>query len=796
MFKSYLLVAVRNLSNQKTYSIIKIAGLAFGLATSIVIYLYILEDLSYDSMHEKYDRVVRILTIDSGEGVSSKHVGVTPPMLGPTAKDELPEVLESVRFTGGGRYDLSYNDNSLKCEGAFRVDPSIFNVFDFKVIRGAQKGILDNPGSIAITQALATKIFGNEDPIGKTIKLNQTVDLHVTAVLADVPKNSHLQFDLLHSLVPGQNEDGLKQALQTWQNIFTNTYLLLDKPADVNDLNSKLQAISKKNNAFEFFTPVVQTLGDVHLKSKDILFERNANKSDILTVYVLSTIAGLILLLAIVNFMNLVTAKSISRAKEVGMRKVIGAVRRQLVTQHLTESILVTLVSAILAVGIVLVAMPFLNSTYQRFADVTILFTPTSLLILLAFIVIVGFLAGIYPAFVLASFKPILVLKGAFKNSSRGIQMRKALVVLQFTISIALMVGTGIVFQQMQYIFNSDLGYSREQVISIQQSGDATSRSTTLKAELLRNQNIMVAGTSSTRIGQQLGRTNIFPEGSTSETNMIVSIMSTDEHFLPTLNMRIALGRNFSPEFGDSLSMIINEEMVRLLKWSDPIGKKISIQSGPNAETDRTAYTVVGVVKDFHFATIRHRLEPMLMLYGKNNGALSIKIKTAEMENTLAFIKDTWKKVNPGTTFEYTFLDEDFANLYRNEQAFASMFTHFTILALTIAGLGLFALSAFTAEQRKKEIGIRKVLGASNGNIFYKLSYEFITLIVISFVLASFIAYFVMDKWLQDFQYRIQIEIDVFLLAGVGSILVALVTISFQALKAAFSNPADALRSE
>ncbi|HEY5751021.1 MAG TPA: ABC transporter permease [Chryseolinea sp.] len=795
MFKSYFITGLRNLTKQKAYSFIKIIGLAFGLAASMMIYLYIEEDLSYDTFHHNYDRIVRLLTIDSAEGVSSKHVGVTQPMLAPTAEAELPEVTESVRFTGGGRYDLRYGDNILKCEAAFRVDPSVFDVFDFPILEGEKKGALDKPGSIVITKTLAKKIFGDEEPVGKTVKLNQTTDLFVTAVIADVPKTSHLQFDLLHSLVPGQNEDGLRQALETWQGIFTFSYLLLDKPANISDLNAKLQAITKKNNAYQFFTPDVQPLRDVHLKSKEILFETNANKSDLLNVYVLSTIAALILILAAVNFMNLVTAKSAGRAKEVGMRKVIGAVKYQLVGQHLIESIVVTAVAAVLAVVIVFAAVPVLNSTYQRFADVMILLRPSSLLMLGGLVLVVGVLAGIYPAFVLSAFKPILVLKGSFKNSTRGIQLRKALVVLQFTISIALMVGTGIVYQQMRFIYNADLGYSRDQVITIQQNGDAVNRATALKTELMRNENIISAGTSSARLGQQLGRTNIFPEGSTSETNIITSIMVADENFIPTMDMKMSAGRNFSVDFADSLSIIVNEEMLRLLKWDDALGKKIGLQSGATV-ADQTQYTVVGVVKDFHFATIRHKLEPMFMLYNKDNNALSIKIKAGDIQNTLAYVEATWKKVNPGTTYEYAFLDEQFANLYRNEQAFANMFTHFTVLALVIAGLGLFALSAFTAEQRKKEIGIRKVLGASNATIFYKLSAEFIVLILVAFVLASGTAYFVMTQWLKDFQYSIQIGVGIFALAGAASVAIALLTISFQALKAAFSNPADALRTE
>lgn len=798
MFQSYFVIGLRNLLKQKTFSTIKIAGLALGLATSIILFLFIQEDLSYDRHNTNYDRIVRLLTIDNAEGVSSKLVGVTQPRLGPAATEELPEVVEYVRFTGGGQYDLSYNDKALKSTAAFRVDPSIFKVFDIQILEGPETGILDKPGSIAITESLARKIFGTENAIGKTVKLNQQTDLNVTAVLADPPKSSHIQFDLLHTLVPGQNEDGLRQALETWQGIFTFTYVLLDEPmSDLTDLNTKLQAISKKNNALDFFIPTTQKLSDVHLYSKEILFETNSNKSDILNIYVLSTISLLILVLAAVNFMNLVTANATTRAKEMGMRKVIGAVRTQLIYQHLTESVVITFVSGVLAVMIVFSVLPALNNLYQRFASFSILLSPINIALFLGLILLVGLLAGLYPAFAMSSFKPVQVLKGAFKSSAQGIRLRKALVILQFTISIALMVGTGIVYQQMRFIYTADLGYSRDQVITIQQNGAAIGRGETLRNELLNNPNIISAGTSSARMGQQLGRTTIVPEGrSTAETNIITSIMAVDEKFIPTMDMKMVAGRNFSDTGADTLAMIINEEMVRLLKWEgDAIGRTISLQSGPQP-TDLTAYTVVGIVKDFHFATIRHKLEPLFILYGRNNGAMSIKVKAENIEETIAFIETSWKKVNPGSTFDYAFLDEQFASLYRNEKAFASMFTHFTALAMIIAVLGLFALSAYTTEQRRKEIGIRKVLGASNSNIFYKLSAEYVVLILISFTLASVLAYFVMSKWLQDFQYAIDITAGIFILAGICAVLISLLTISFQAIKAAVSNPVQSLRTE
>ncbi|MCE7864084.1 MAG: cell division protein FtsX [Bacteroidetes bacterium CHB5] len=795
MLTNFFKIGIRNLLKQKGYSVIKIAGLAFGLAASIIIYLFIQEDLSYDTHHHNYPYIGRLLTIDNGEGVSSKLVGVTPPPLGAAAVAELPEVLNSARLSGGSRQDISYQDKSLKCDAYFRSESSLFEIFDFKIVDGQVTGMLDEPNSAVITQTLARRIFGDENPVGKTIRLNQNTELHITAVAADLPKTSHIQFDLLRSMTPAQNEDGYRQFLESWQGISMFTYLLLDRPVDPSELNPKLQAISKKNNAVEFFFPVVQPLKDVHLHSKEILFESNSNKSDILNVYVLSTIAFLILLLAAVNFMNLVTARSAGRAKEVGVRKVIGAVRPQLVVQYLVESTLITFVSALLALMLVFAITPALNNIYQRFADPMVMLSTQHLLFLTTLVLVVGFVAGIYPAFVLSSFKPVVVVKGNFKNSDSGIRLRKALVVLQFTISIALMVGTGIVFQQMHFIYTADLGYNRDQVITIAQTGQSVQRATTFRNELARNTNVVSTGTASTRLGQQLGRTQIFPEGFSNETNIITSIMAVDENYLPTMSMTMSAGRNFSLSYDDSLSMLINEEMMRLLKWDEAIGKKISLQSGPNP-TDLTAYTVVGVVKDFHFATIRHRLEPMFMLYNSDNPSLAIKIKADNASETIAFIEATWKQVNPGATFEYDFLDEQFANLYRNEQAFANMFTHFTVLALVIAGLGLFALSAFTAEQRKKEIGIRKVLGASNGTILVRLSAEFVQLIVISFGLASVLSYFVMESWLNDFQYSIDIGPGIFVVAGLSSIVIALLTISFQALKAAWSNPVNALRSE
>jgi len=795
MIKNYLTTSLRSLLKQKSYFAINLLGLSFGLAAGIIIYLYIQEDLSYDRFNKNYDRIARLLTIDNAEGVSSKIVGVTAPPLGPAIAAELPEIVKSVRVSRLGQLDLSHGENILKCDAGFRTESSFFEVFDFPIIDGKRVGTLDEPNSIAITQTLAKRLFGDRNPIGQTVKLNQTTDLHVAALLADPPRNSHLQFDLLRSLTPGQNEDGFKQFLQSWQGIGMFTYVLLDKPLQATSLNPKLKAIAEKNNATSFFTPIAQPLSDVHLKSKEILFETNANKSDQLNVFILSVVAILIVILAAVNFVNMVTAKAAGRAKEVSMRKVIGARRQQLIIQYLVESVVITTIAATLALIAVYLITPFLNGIYQRFGDFRVLLDFQNIFLLAAVIIIIGLSAGVYPAFVLSSFNPALVLKGSFKSSKSGIQLRKSLVVLQFTISIALMVGTGIVYQQMQFIYTADLGYHRDHIITIALNGQKASQSTVLKNELLRNQNIVSAGTASSNIGQQLGRVNIIPEGYDSKSNIITTIMTVDDSFVPTMGMTMSEGRNFSLQYADTLSMIVNEELLRLLKWGNGLGRKISLQSG-NSQTDLTAYTIVGVVKDFHFATIRHKLEPMFMLYNKDNGSMAIKIKAGHTDEAIAHVEQTWKRLIPGATFQYTFLDDQFANLYRNEQAFSNMFSHFSLLAIVIAGLGLFALSAFTAEQRKKEIGIRKVLGASPASILTKLSSEFIQLIVIAFMIASAISYYIMDKWLHDFQYSIKIGAGIFIATGFASLTIAILTIFMQTWRATFTNPVESLRSE
>jgi putative ABC transport system permease protein len=767
MFKNYFLTGIRSLLKEKGFSAVKIIGLAFGLAASLMIYLYVQEDLSFDRFHADNEKIYRVLTIDKAEGVSSKHVGVTPAPLGPAVKEELPEVVNAVRMQSQGKLNLSYEDKLLRCDACFRTESSFFEIFNFPILEGKKEGVLDEPNTIAITETLAHRIFGDENPIGKSIKLNQDLDLYVVALVADPPKNSHIQFDLLRSMTPGQDETNYAQNLLSWGGLSQFTYLKFDREVDREEVDAKIQALARKNNLVEFFVPTVQPLNDVHLGSKEIIFESNFNKSDYQNVYILSLISLLILVLAIINFSNLVTAKSTSRAKEVGIRK------------------LVVMVAAVLALAMITLLVPTLNTVYNRFAEIGNLWEWQNLLLIVGIVLLTGIIAGLYPAFVLSSFKPLKVLSGTFKNSATGSHLRKGLVVFQFTISIALIIGTAIVYQQMNFIFSTDLGYSRDQILTLQ----GVPNSGTLKNELLRHQNIKAAGTSTTQLGQQFPRTGVSPEGFPEETPFIVTAMAVDETFIPTMDMSILEGRNFSLDYNDSTSVIINEEMAKLFDWEDPIGRKLGLGG-------EQPYTVVGMVKNFHFATIRHQVEPLYMQFSGQNGNMAVKIEGQNIPQTLEHIEATWQQVNPEVPFEYNFLDAQFENLYRNDRAFATMFFHFALLAVLIACLGLFALSTFMVEQREKEISIRKVLGASLGRIWLNLSLEFVLLVGVAFLLASIISYFVMNQWLQDFQYRIEIGITLFLLAGIISIAIALFTISFQTLKATFKNPVGALKGE
>ena len=797
MFKNYLKVAFRNLLKNKGISFINITGLAIGITSCILIFLFIHNELSYDKQNKKFDNIFRVLTIDKALGVSSNLVGITLPALGPAMKNEFPEVKEEVRVNRSGKDLIEYNQKFLYSKDLIYAEPSLFKVFDFDFINGNKASALTKPNTAVLTEEISKRIFGNENPIGKSFKVDNDKDIEVVGILKDIPRTSHLAMDVIISIYPTAQDTNLAKYLNSWNNISMTTYVLLNNPASESSVESKLEPLIRKNNVGKNFTVTLQPLKDVHLKSSDILFDdANRDKSDIGYIYSLFAVAIFIILIAAFNFMNLSTAKAVGRAKEVGLRKVVGAIRYQLILQYLGEAVLLSFLSLILAMFLVECFAPLINLPIKGSYILFFIENPVFLASLIISILILGLLSGIYPAFILSKFKPASILKGSAKNNKSGIWMRRILVTVQFTVSIGMIIGTYIVYQQLNYIRSKNVGYNREQVMTLDLNDQQLQKnSKLLENEIQKLPSVESASLSSNLPGRGFGRTGIQPEGYSSKDDIwIVSIMSADEKFLPNMKMELAEGRNFSLKFpaDQKESVIINQAAAKALKWKNPLNKKLSF--GGNSPNK---LNVIGVVKDFNFASMRHQIEPLLIVNNPNaNNVLSIRIKKGRIPDAVNSVEQTWQKVNPGRPFEFNFLDDEFEQLYKTESSFSTLIGSFTFLAIFIACLGLFGLASYMTEQRTKEIGIRKVLGASIPGILYIISKQFIILIILANLIAWPLAYYFMNGWLKDFAYRIDIGVSTFIIAGILTLLIAIFTISYQAIKAAAVNPAKSLRYE
>ena len=542
------------------------------------------------------------------------------------------------------------------------------------------------------------------------------------------------------------------------------------------------------------FNPTIQKLADIHLNSPEILFEINNRKSDISNVYIMAAIAVMVLVLACFNYVNLVTARSASRAKEIGIRKVVGGVRSQLIAQHITESIFVVVLAYLTSIAIVYFSVPVLNDLYSRFAEVSWLLDTNFILLSVAGVLFIGFLSGIYPALVLSSFNPVSVLKGSFSAGSRGSFLRHSLVVFQFMISIALLAGTIVVYQQMSFIFNADLGYDREQVLTVNAGQIATPQAAqTLYQELEKVPGVLSVGASSQPIGQY-GRSGVTPDGVSTEENIIVSVTNINADYVPTLGMEMSEGRNFSEQYSDSgRSVLVNEAFLRMLNWDEGVGKSVTF--GATTENPNVL-EIVGVVSDFHFATVKHEVEPLIMFYSRALPTVSVKVSADNMSASIAELEEVWSQLRPTVPFNYTFMDDSFAQQYATEQTLSQIIRHFSILAISIAAVGLFILSVFTVQQRKKEIGIRKVLGSTTSGIGVLLGKDFLKWILLSNLIGLPIAWYLIREWLSNFRYRIELDALPFLIALGISMLIATLTVSVQSYKAATENPVNSLRSE
>ncbi|GAB3048672.1 ABC transporter permease [Spirosoma pulveris] len=807
MLRNYLKIAWRNLVRHKGYTFINVFGLAIGLACCLVIFLYVQDELRFDRFHAKASQIYRIINHRSSEGVQMV-MARTPPAYGPTLTTSFPEVQQSVRlFEFGGNELVAYRDRKFFESNILLADSMFFALFSFPLTRGDAAQVLRSPDAIVLSETMARKYFGSQDPLGKPLTIDGTYKFRVTGVMKDVPVSSHLKASFVGSFSALRDMVGLERLKSWgWQQFYT--YITLAEGSDPAQVNAKLPAFLAQHapgevaqrNARDNYQ--LQALTDVHLRSSDVEYDI-AQKGDIQYIYAFSLVAVFTLLIACFNFMNLSTARSARRAKEVGMRKAVGAQRAQLIRQFLGESLLQTSMALGLALLLTGLVLPTLNDWTGKSLSFTAMLTIPFGLSLLAAVALVGLLAGSYPAFFLSGFKPLNVLKGAVKGVASGALLRRNLVVVQFAVSIMLMIGAGIVFHQIRYIQTKNLGFSKEQLVLLPVRTKAMRQTIeTIKAELSQNPSIVGATACYGVPGGRFAGDGINVPGRTEpfSTNMFL----VDEDYIPTMGMTMVAGRNFSKGYGTDAGegFVLNETAVRELGWGTPakaIGRSINWRQWepPTPADSIKRGKVIGVVKDFNYKTIHQKIEPMvLQIVPAEYSHLVVRIRPGATTTALGVLGEKWRAVASEWPFEYTFLDEQFADQYRSEQVFGKVFGLFTFLSLFITCLGLFGLAAFTAEQRTKEIGVRKVLGASVTSIVALLANDFLQLVLIALLIASPIAWYAMSHWLAGFAYRVAIHWWMFAGAGLLALGIAFLTVFFQSVKAALTNPVNSLRSD
>lgn len=813
MFRNYLKITLRNLWNNKSYSFINIVGLAFGLASCIIILLYVNNELSYDKHHEKADRIARVASFIDFSG-SYLELATTSAPMGPTLRSDYTEVEDMVRFRPRGEFLVRSGDVNIKESDIIYSDPSVFNVFTIPVIHGNAETALLEPYTLALSKSKALKYFGKENVVGESLLLDDDHTFKITAVYEDMPETSHFNFEFLLSMET--NADEANNGV--WISNNFRTYLLLKEGTDLKAFEENFKSIKKTyiepqliqftGNSLEDFQEAgnsleyeLQPLTDIHLHSDLVAeFEPNGN---IKYVFLFSGLAGFILILACINFMNLSTARSVKRAKEVGIRKTLGSLRKQLITQFFTESIFLCLFSFLIALLIVELTLPFF-SNLSGTNLVSNYFSNTNLILSIAGIVLVtGLLSGSYPAVMLSGFQPIKVLKGVLdKGTSR---FRSLLVVFQFSVSLVVIIGLLVINKQLNFIQNQSLGFQKEQTVIIHDAYTLDTNLNVYKEELLKEPEFKNATISSYLpvSGFSMNDQTFWPKGDDPVQGNTSSsqVWRVDTDYIPTLGMEIIEGRNFSEDRGtDENTVILNEALANRFGFEEPLGEVITtFTQRPDGSFDTEnllEFKVIGIVKNFHFKSLRENIAPLGLFKGTSRGNVIFKIDSQDAGTALAKLENSWKEMAPGQPFNYSFLDERFDRMYRTENRVSNLVFAFSVLIIIIACLGLFGLSAYSAEQRTKEIGIRKVLGASVSGLVSLVSKDFLKLILISFLIAAPVGYFIMQQWLKEFTYKTNIGFDVFLISGIGIILIAAITVSWQSIKAALTNPVKSLKSE
>ncbi|TWI79352.1 putative ABC transport system permease protein [Lacibacter cauensis] len=810
MFKNYIIVAWRNLLKNKTFSLLNIVGLAVGLACFILITMYVMDELSYDKHNEKAERIYRINS-DIRFGGNDLRLAVCSDPMGATLKKDYPQVEQFVRiYNSNGSKMLKKGTAFIEETKVAHADSTIFDVFTLPMIAGNPKTALSEPNTVVISKSAAEKYFGTVDAIGKGIEVNdeQHTVYKVTAVIKDMPQNAHFNYDFIFSM------DNVEYG---WGNFLSHnfqTYVLLQPGTDYKAFNKNFKQVIDKYilpqakqlmqiNSMEDFARTGNKLEyslmpmlDIHLYS-DRFPELGVNSS-IQYVYIFSAVALFILLIACVNFMNLSTARSSNRAKEVGIRKVLGTGKKLLIGQFLTESTLMVFIGLLIAIGLVWLSIGYFNNIAGKTLGITMLLKPGYLLFLLLIPVVTGVLAGLYPAFFLSSFQPIAVLKGRTGKAFSRSNFRSALVIFQFFTSIVLIISTIVVFKQLNFIQNAKIGFNKDQMLIVNGTWALNNN-----ADAFRNEVAKMSGVKASSFAGYLPVSNSSRNDNTFSTEAVMNekngfnmqVWNVDYDYIPVMGMEVLKGRNFSKEYGsDSTALIINETAAKMLGFDDPVGKKLYTLVGNDNEL--VSYTIVAVVKNFNYESLRKNVGPLSMRLGYNKWATAFKVSATDVTALLKNIETKWKSMAPDMPFSYQFLDDSFDNMYRAEQRIGKVALSFALLAIFIACLGLFGLAAYMAEQRTKEIGVRKVLGASVTSITTLLSKDFVKLVCIASLIAFPVAWWAMSTWLRDFAYRVSISWWVFGLAGFVALLIAVLTVSSHAIKAALTNPVKSLRNE
>ncbi|MBN1224221.1 MAG: ABC transporter permease [Candidatus Aminicenantes bacterium] len=799
MFKNYLKSAIRNVQRHRGYAFINITGLAIGMACCILITAYILRDISYDRFHEKADRIYRVV-VDANVGGMTAKIAVSNTPLAPVLKKDYPEVLDVVRIDTLPRVLVKYQDRQFYEDKIVFADASIFDVFSFPIIKGDTDSALSAAHTVVLTEDTAKKYFGNEDPVGKILNFYDQYNFSVTGVVKNVPRNSHFSFDFLCSFESLYARD--RNEMEVWLNFNKYTYVLLQNGFDYRILEQKLPALVDRymgsdlkaiGGEIRYF---LQPLRSIHLHSH--LENEISGNSNILYIYIFSGIAFFIILIACINFMNLATARSAMRAREVGMRKVIGAARKDLVKQFLGESIFYSAVALIIALILVQIALPLFSALSGLELRMNYGELPWLIPGLLGLTLLVGVAAGSYPALFLSSFQPAAVLKNAHKTGTGNFRMRSILVISQFVISVTLIIGTLIIINQLKFMKNKDLGFDKNNLLTVRIMDRKIRQSLDyVKTELQKLPGVASVSVSSSVPGEGVDVMPIVPEGFTEDQALLAERINVDQDVMASWGMEIVKGRNFSKDFASDPqeAVIINETAAKRFGWDDPVGK--TVQAAGDTPMQWEKKTVIGVVKDFHTDSLHKAIMPLYLTNIPDYlDTLSIKLDSADTAQVLETIKDKWNAIDPGRPLDYSFLDQTFGSKYKVEERLSDIFASFTLMAIFIACLGLFGVASFVSEQRTKEVGIRKVLGASIPGIVALLSKNFIKLVLIANLIAWPIAYFAMTRWLEKFAYRASMNPWIFFLSGIATLFIAIITVSYQSIKASISDPVKAIKYE